>query len=446
MAAGDRPPPWGFLIGAASIAALGLAFYLAVDPGAFPPTAAGGPIVIAGGFVFDTTTSSTRAATVVIEDGRITCVAETCQRPAGARMLDAAGKTVMPGLIDLHVHFFAPVGEQIGRPYILSLVDNMRHRPMVRRAFIEHGVTSIRSAGDLGTQILQVRDAIRDAEIGGPRIFAAGPHHTAVGGHPAGTFYRGNPALQEQGTEQLATAKQAKFAVQRWADRGVDLIKAVYEGLDQVPRMEREVLDALITAAHERKLPVTVHVGTASDAADAVAAGADGIEHGHFDGQPIGAALLAQMVEGGVGWNPTLAATESIIGAADDASMDDRSVAHAKRLKGWWRAAILPNVRRGAAAGLIIGVGTDTLGPTMRFGDSVHRELELLVQAGLQPRQALVAATRNGAIQLGDEGLGAIAEGKLADVLIIDGLPHRQIGDIRNRKTVILRGAVVEFD
>jgi imidazolonepropionase-like amidohydrolase len=415
------------------------------------------PLVIRGGVLFDGTGGSPRENdAIVIEGERITSLAASSPTPDGARLVDATGLSILPGFIDLHVHFGAPVGRDLERSLPLLIWDYARQRPRHRQAFLDAGVTTIRSLGDVvgsPRDILDLKRRAAPADFHGPRVFAAGPLFTAPGGHPAGTIYRGNRFLERHATRQVSSAETARSEVRRLARSGVDGIKAVYDSLGgSFPRLDVEVLQAIVDESHGLGLWVSVHTGSADEVRQALLAGADTIEHGAIDGSLLGIDTIELMRSRGVTYVPTLVTLEA---AAALARTKQRPRQFPDDL---WRAFLrradqlgsdplrspMENVRAVAAAGVRIGTGTDAQGPQMAFGASLHREQELLVLAGLSPQQALLAATNHAATALhADRDLGTVAVGKLADLVLVAGRPWENIGDVRHLCFVVRGGRLL---
>lgn len=384
----------------------------------------------------DTVRSNTR---LVVDGDRIACVGDTCEAPDDARRIDASGHTILPGLLDLHVHFDAPAGNDLDAtvPFASMMWSYVRHRPDVRRAFLEHGVTTVRSVGDpvgyrYGT--LKRKRQIAQRTLAGPRLLTAGPTVTAPGGHPAGTIYEGNDWLIRHATRQVTHPDTARGRVQALAKQGADGIKLVYEAgspeRGRLPRLDRDVMVATIDEAHEQDLWVAAHTSTAEEVRHVLeAGGVHTIEHGAYR-DTLSADLIETMQTQNVVYVPTLAVVESLIERFD---VPDEALQVARH-----------NVRRLHERGVAIGAGTDTQGPTMHFGQSLHRELKLLVEAGLTPTEALSAATFEAAQSVGqDDILGHLAPGTAADLFLVEGQPWRDIDTVGNVRLVMKSGRIV---
>jgi len=380
-------------------------------------------------------------ATIVSDGSRVIAAGPDANYPSDAQVLDVRGLTVMPGLIDVHVHFGGFVVDDPDWqftywsifPFFLDYTRGFRKR---RDLAIRNGVTTVRSAGDNHPHILRLRDRIDAGNLIGPRIAASGPIFTAPGGHPAGTIYKNNRYVVEHATRQVDAADAARAEVLRLASDGVDQIKAVYGDVNPfdlehpVPKLEQHVLQALVDEAHHQGLPAMVHVGKPEDAIEAVAAGADSIEHGILPGASSAECppeLIVSMRNRGTFFVPTLTAAWAMKRVYPDA------LKHAMR----W-------VRQMHQAGVRIALGTDAGAPGVVIGKAVHRELELLVESGLTPMEAIVAGTRDAAnaIRRADD-LGAIEPGKLADLIAVAGNPLTDISASREIQLVIKDGTIV---
>lgn len=251
-------------------------------------TAESGPppgIVIRGGTLFAATgTMPIPNPGIVLRDGRIACIGAGCETSGAAVEIDAGGLAILPGMIDLHGHFFGRRDD----PGLLAMIwDSIRMRPDHRRALLEAGVTSYRDLGSPRDAIIEIRDAVEAGELASPRLFVAGPIFTAPGGHPAYGGRDPNPggvgglmAFQSDDPEQV------RVEIRQLAAQGVDGIKAVFHGHvappgePSLPTLSIETLRAITDEARAHGLWVAVHVGPTDESARAAAAGATTIEHG----------------------------------------------------------------------------------------------------------------------------------------------------------------------
>jgi len=383
-------------------------------------------------------------ASIIIDSNHIKDAGLATSYPDNANVIDLRGLTVMPGLIDCHLHLGGLTvdrpGKAIGK---VSLIDtasffwdyfhNYAHR---RRLAIENGVTTIRSAGDHYPHIIRLRDKIAVGKLSGPRIFAPGPIITAPGGHPAGTIYKGNRYIVEHAVRQVADVNTAREEVRRLAEGGVDCVKAIYSDIDpmditrKVPRLSLDVLEALAHETHRHNLRLMVHTGSPKGTMDAIKAGADSVEHGLLpgaDSTQFDDDLVKMMLDKGTFFVPTLAIAWAYKEAYPAVF-----------------AALKRTVKLLHGAGVNLAAGTDAGTPGVVIGKGLHKELELMVEAGMSPMEAIIAGTRSAADNLGKSNeLGTIESGKLADVIAVSGDPLKDITDTGELKLVIKDGEIL---
>jgi imidazolonepropionase-like amidohydrolase len=397
-------------------------------------------------------------AHVVVEDGVIVSVDAGSPRVPGAQVVEGRGRWLLPGLWDTHMHHRFSAGGLLS-PEELSedqLILNWR-------AYLRSGVTSVLDIGDDPGTTVAARAAEREGTLIGPRIFAAGSVFTAPGGHPVGTILRNEAARVGELAIEVAEPVEARVRLRQLVETyDVDVIKVIYSSHPgDGPRLRRDVLDALVDEAHGLARPVFAHVSTPEEAADAIAAGVDGLEHMVLgDGQVLGRALAAAR-EQGVFWTATLSLFDRMAHDFEPAYLEDY------RPEGFVSRTILSSVREwiaqgrrpppgtpdprwdrtveraglAHAAGVRLALGTDAGMICVFHGLAVHRELELLVRAGLMPHEALRAATAVAAAKIGVDGrLGTVEAGKEADLLVLRKSPLDDIRNTREIDLVIKRG------
>jgi imidazolonepropionase-like amidohydrolase len=414
---------------------------------------------------------------VLVKDGKIAEVftgAVPDAKTLKAEAIDAAGKTLMPGLIDVHVHLGNP-GGFYDKAEEYELPDKAFPRELA--AYLYSGVTAVKSVGDALDAVLKARDQGNAGEKLGAELFAVGPLFTAPGGH--GTEYgknipevaRGN--FEAQFLRLPKTPEEAKQMVDELAKKHVDGIKTILEaGSPAYPfvRMDPALIKAIVEEAHKFNLPVVCHTGNARDVEDAVNAGVDGIEHGSVN-DVIPDAMFARMKQAGITFDPTLDVVEAFTMLAQGKfDMLDRTliqqVGPKKLLESTRKFLQSPDgekMRSGLAkypvsmpicnqnllaalrAGVVLVTGTDSGNPTIFHGPAIHREMQLWIEAGIPPAVALQAATYNGATLLrAADRMGLIKKGYEANLLLVDGNPLKEISVTERISMVMFKGERVD--
>ena len=386
-----------------------------------------------------------------------------------AEAIDAAGKTVLPGLIDMHVHLGAPGGFYDD----WSKYDPNKAYERALEAYLYCGVTAVRSAGDKLDDMLKLRQQFNSGEKLGSELFFCGPLFTAEGGH--GTEYsKRMPAFARAGFDAQflripKTREEARKQVDELAAKDVNAIKGILEA--GVPghtfnRMNLDLLRAVVEEAHANKLPASIHTGDSRDVIDAVALGADSIEHGSFRDE-IPDATIAEMAAKGIAFDPTLSVAEGFTDfSKGKTDLLKRSlvqqVAAKELLTGTEHAATSDemkpfreqigqypmsveigdrNLMKAWHAGVLLVTGSDAGNFLVVHGPTVQREIELWVAAGIPPNVALQAATSNAAKLLrADKRIGTIEKGKEATMLIVDGNPLQDVRALSSVSVVLLKG------
>lgn len=364
---------------------------------------------------------SIERATITVADGKILRIAADSPANTGV-VIDGAGKTALPGLIDAHLHILAGTAGATEDEVLAFIKDKLQDR---MRSFLQNGVTTVKSTGDPTDLILKIRRDLREGRLDGPRLLVVGPVFTAPGGHPF-QFCQGNAWCRSQLTIEVDSEQDARRQVRRLAEAGVDAIKIVYQGTIEwrgavLPKLRPDVMKAIVAEGRALRLPVTVHVGDESSALEVLAAGASGLEHVPV---PLGSDAVAQALKT---TERSLVPTLAILAANNPANLEVRSQTVAALYK----------------AGVRIVVGTDT-NRAMPPGQSTVREVELLVKAGLSPEAALKAATSVAARHLGlEKEIGTLGVGMAADILLVRGNPLENIADLREVDAVVQGGKVV---
>ena len=384
-----------------------------------------GAIVLTGGRVFDGTGAPVRELNVVIERNKITRLVApgTANWPAGARIIDVKGMTVMPGLIDLHTHLTDGQIATIPHALVDDLSDGILRGVERMRFYIESGITTTRDVGSLDG-IFRLKDWVSDHRLTGPRIFAAGRLITGPGGHSA----EGLGSAPDQGNFRLASgADDWRKAVREQFDKGADFIKTT-------SHFSREEITAGVAEAHALGMKVTCDCETFY--IDwAVDAGVDMIEHP----LPRTDEVISMLAAKGVASDPTLVPYMIIF---DD---DGGYFGSTSRRFTFGKEANLDVFRRLKRAGVTLGIGTDLISDWYRRLPGPYiTELKNFVSVGFSIPEVLTIATRTNAQLLDmDDKLGTLEPGKLADVLVVRGMPDANLDDLTKVEWVIRDGEVV---
>jgi imidazolonepropionase-like amidohydrolase len=413
-------------------------------------------LVLTGGLVFDG--RDARPATVVVRLGRIAAVEPAATSPLEGQVIDLHGRTLLPGLLDLHVHV---TGSAAPRPRFedASLVE--AHL----RALLRAGVTTVADLGGSARLVFETRGRLRQGRLWGPHLLASGPVLTAPGGHPC-------PAgsAERELCIEIGSADAARAAMPRVLAGEPDLLKVILEpgsARHPLPRLAAETLGPVLAAAARTERPVVAHVSTARDLEDALAAGVRLFAHVPARDK-LELPLAKRLARSGAVVIPTLCGLTSpdriarrALPLDDPALRDDVPSAVLAELRGGAGLARMtaPDYRAGAealrqrawanfrtllAAGAKLVVGTDAGNPGTFHGLAVREELALFVALGMPPSRALAAATRDAADALGLADRGRIAPGARADLVAVDGDPTRDVGALARVALVLLGGVPVD--
>lgn len=391
----------------------------------------------------DGTGAPAREATVVIRGSRIEAVATNADVPAGARVIDATGQTLLPGLFDLHTHLSASAANGVPGDWGKNL-----------KAYLASGVTTVNDYATYGEMFAPMRQLLKSGATPGPHVNMAvrmstpGGHGTEAGWGDFMTLIAATPA-QAHAQMKIALAYKP------------DLIKVFTDGwrygsAPNLSSMNLETLAAIVEDAHAANVKVVTHTVTLEGAKIAARAGVDILVHGIGDAD-VDTELIDLMKAKHTAYVSTLAVYEYKAGGppaaklatlldpgsratlrpqASTAPMPPERAARWKHLTG--------NVERLFAAGIPVGAGTDAGMPGTYHGYASLRELELLVESGLSPLAAIAAATGESARAVGVDGdRGTVAAGKAADLVLVDGRPDERIADIEKTRRVFLGGVEV---
>lgn len=398
--------------------------------------------------------------TVVVEDGKIVSVGpgERLTPPANAKIYDLRGKTLLPGLISDHSHVGQTSGTSSG-PEFFTPANIARQLGVYQR----YGVTTVNSLGLNGPAFLEMRERAHAGEIDGADLFGADRGIGAPNGAPP----------VQVGPDQLyrpVNAEQARQAVREMAQRKTDLVKIWVDDFHHTleHKMQPEVYQAVIDEAHRHNVRVAAHVYYYEDAVRLVESGVDILAHGIRD-REVEQPLVEAMKANGTWYIATLTLDETFYIYAEApawtrseffrqalqpelAAQFDDPVWRQKTLKDSAKVARdkeslrinMENLSRLYRGGVKVGFGTDSGANPLRVpGFEEHRELELMVQAGLTPLQAVTAATGQAAALMGLTDRGEIAAGKRADFIVVEGDPSSDILALRSISSVWREGRQV---
>ena len=438
----------------AGIAALCAAALLLVAPLAMAQAAK--KLALVGGMLLDGyDVPPVHHAAIVVEGNKIVAVGPAAQVPIppDAEVIDTSGRTMMPGMMDLHAHL-----------QILGHGDYDRWDPWVEKnkllekvseisakQLLMAGVTTAVDLGGTLKESLAIRDRIKAGAIPGPRMLVSGPWIT----RNLGDYYTGLP-------NQLLvdTPAQAAKAVDDLASAGIDVIKAYVE-------LKPEHYKAIVDAAHRRKIKVHAHVYDPVDVKNAVEAGIDVLQHVGSAGVPLYDPALVQAIA----WK----GTPVVVTAAHRAFLFPATVAFPERLQdpqlkedfgpeiwsevqnsfknfqGLSYFSIVDQESRWAKASLgqwiqanvTLGMGTDSGTPMNFHTEALWREIKAHVDTGMSPQRAIGAATRVNAVIIGrGKDLGTIEPGKLADIIVVRGDPLFDVTALGSVEVVVKDGVV----
>lgn len=420
----------GHFLGAAIVAVFAFIAVSDVEPSRSAAPAGDSALAFRDVRVFDGERART-GLDVLVEGDRITGLGPGLDIPPRARVVDGGGHTLLPGLIDAHTHTFA------------------------RRMLVQAAVFGVTTELDMFTSpdfMQQAKTEQADGEaVDRAHLYSSGVLATAPGGHGTEYGFR---------IPTLEGPEPAESFVEDRLEEGSDYLKIVYGSSERFPTISRETLRALVEAAHEKDLLAVVHIETLENARHAFRAGADGLAHAFLDRRPDSAFVELAAASSGF-MVPTLSVLESLAGRGGGATL-----ARGSAITPYLTARVTRNleqsfpsgesgerpdldvaleaVRRLHEAGVPILAGTDAPNPGTAHGASMHRELELLVEAGLEPVEALRAATSVPARTFGLQNRGRIAAGMRADLLLVEGDPTADITATREIRGVWKAGRRID--
>lgn len=387
---------------------------------------------------------------VLVEDGVIKEVSDKPIGASSARVIDAAGRTLMPGLIDLHVHVLATQLNLSTQGVLPDALVMMRAVPIMA-AMLRRGFTTVRDAGGAGWGL---KCAVNEGTVKGPRLFISGRAISQTGGH-------GDPRPRSDHLRPMSFCGCCFRAgdIGRVADGIDDVRKAVRQelqmGADQIKMMasggvasptdpiaafgySEEEIRVIVEEAASRQTYVMAHSYTADAIERAIRNGVRTIEHGNL----VDERVARFMAEKGAFVVPTLVTYEALANEGADYGLPPDSVAKIATV----RTAGLHSLEIYKKAGVKIGYGSDLLGPSQRLQSDEFR----IRREVLSAQEVIQCATTTAAEVLNQVGqLGRIQEGALADVLLVDGNPYRDLSCLLGQGEhigLIMKGGVIEHN
>lgn len=390
--------------------------------------------------------------TVVVADGRIVSIRAASLPPSSsADRIDGSGKFLIPGLMDVHIHVpGSPVTSSSGE---VTRPEDRQAGVSALHSFLYSGVTTVYDAGNQADYIMGLRGDEHSGKLLSPRIFASGSTVTFPGSWGAGP----NAVL-------IDSWPDGRAGLDRNFARQPDLQKITYESFGAganpwVPTFSDDLVAEIIKYATSKGVRTTIHISDEAHARIALAAGVDTFAHPVAIGR-MSESFVPMMADSGTIVVSTLAVFDNIARLVDDPSFLDaplfQAVYTAKQIEelrtqarpryasigwgSWFKTTLtyaMENVKRLHDAGVIIALGTDR-----PIGPLTQRELELIVEAGISPLEAITIGTLNAAKYLGHEvDLGSLEPGKLADMVLLEADPSE---DIRNTQRIaaVYKGGV----
>jgi imidazolonepropionase-like amidohydrolase len=366
---------------------------------------------------------------VYIKDGIIEKVTDKTLEIKQIQIIDGTGKTLMPGLIDCHIHIQGLhnrsdkdsdrfIEEQI--PTIFS------------ERVLPYGITTIKDLCAPKHFIYKLRDQIKSGKIIGPELLVVGPNFTSPDGHPANTLGGNNPWIRKEMALEVSTSEEVSAGIDELKAARVDFLKFTYQGGDywyfdeklQIKKLDKALMKQIISEGKEKGMLTTAHASYKEDVRELLEAGIYGIEHGILDEQiESDDDIIRLWKESGAHFVPT-------VNAMTYEKEPMRLVNSIHNLKVLYDA------------GIPIAMGTDNM-LEMLGGDVEHKELAYYVEAGLTPMQAIMLATKNGAEHLGvAERKGMVKPGMEADLILLEKNPAENISNMQFIDKVFLKGKI----
>lgn len=368
---------------------------------------------------------------VYIKDGIIRAISDEPITSKNVITIDGTGKTLMPGLIDSHIHIqggFSCHSENESDVFL-----NEKMPQIFKESVLPYGITTIKDMDAPKHFIYKLQSKLKSGEITGPELFLVGPNFTAPGGHPASTLGSNSEWARAEMSIEVTTPEQVSNGIKELKESGVDFLKFTYQGGEYwyfgkkltINKIDRELMRQIISEGKENGLNSTAHVFYYDDVKELLEAGIYGIEHGILDKSIEPNDPIIDL------WKKSGARLVPTVNAMTYEKEPTRMIHSQHNLKVLFDA------------GIPIAMGTDNMFESMT-GETEHKELAYYVEAGLTPMQAITLATKNGAEHLGiSDRKGLVKPGLEADLILLDENPAENIENIKFINSVFLKGKIV---
>lgn len=404
---------------------------------------------------------------VLVAEGRIKKIGSSIPEQKGVRVIDGKGKTLMPGLIDAHVHLSGS-GAAPWANYPADKAHNLQ-------AYLYTGITTIYDLGGISRQIEKLADQVEEGKLLGPTIYHTHVPITVKNSHPIPLTKElmGFPmkALVNSFVPTVESPEKAASLIEKYTREEIDFVKAIMDEIPPgSPQMSREELTALVEASHAKGYKVFVHIGSPQNAVDAVDAGADVLAHGVWRGE-LAPEQAQHIANSGVPMIYTLSGFTNVDaiqkGAYEPGPEEEKLVSPLitepvtgemgqegssdEALQSFFEDVVhnspymVPNLKLLRNAGVPIIVGTDSNLPGTYAGASYIQEMRLLHEGGMTNFEVLTGATYLASrlfLEVPDFGL--VAEGYRADLLLVNGNPLVDLDVIKSPSLILKDGKVVD--
>jgi len=357
---------------------------------------------------------------VEIHNGRIHWIGATSEwqgKRANISVIDGAARTLIPGMMDCHVHYCSPGGPDWISRFLDPLPELTLRASELAETSLRAGVTTARDAGGVHNVNIELAHRANSGAIRAPHMHAAGTHIAHRGTYVS--FVR-----------QVGSADELQAAIRSEIEVGADWIKVALAAWNQGQRpdgapdipFDEKLLAVAVEEAHRAGFKIACHANDTTSCRIAARAGVDSLEHGMF----LNVDDLQAMAENKTYLVPTMSVWDAMLYYAREVEWPEARKKRAENFRDNSRASVSSAIR----AGVPIALGTDAGGGAVRHG-RIAREVELMVECGMEPRDALIAATSSAANLLDESERGTIQVGKIADMVLLDANPLEDVNALR---------------